>query len=153
MSILENTKYSQVMNNRTPSWEQQASSFGGSGNYDGLASNFAQVAVPVRSWEDESALWDNTPNYGVTTGTGSDFASKAGTEGGFMEGLTSTLGNRDLMSGLTGVGQLGLGLANYLQMKPMYEEQLKALKQNIDIQKDRYESKQRAGENFDNALR
>ena len=151
------------MNNRTPSWEQQASSFGGSGNYDGLASNFAQVAVPVRSWEDESALWDNTPDYDVTTGTGSNFASKAGTESGFaskagtesgfMEGLTSTLGNRDLMSGLTGVGQLGLGLANYLQMKPMYEEQLKALKQNRGIQKDRYESRQRAKENFENAWR
>lgn len=42
----------------------------------------------------------------------------------------SLVGNKDFMAGAMGLGQLGLGLANYLSMKPVYKEQLKGLKQN-----------------------
>jgi hypothetical protein len=41
-----------------------------------------------------------------------------------------TLTNKGFVSGALGLGQLGLGLASYLQQKPVMEEQLKGLKQN-----------------------
>ena len=56
------------------------------------------------------------------------------TEGtSWWEDTKSGLGNKDFMSGAMGLGQLGLGLANYLSMKPVYEEQLKGLKQNREF--------------------
>lgn len=47
-------------------------------------------------------------------------------EGG--SGLLGGLSNRNLMSGVKGLGNLGLGLASYFQMAPMYEQQLKSMK-------------------------
>jgi len=45
-------------------------------------------------------------------------------------GMFDFLGDEGFMSGALGVGELGLGLANYFAMKPLYKEQLKGLKQN-----------------------
>lgn len=53
-----------------------------------------------------------------------------GAESSLWDDAKGLLSNENFMTGALGVGQLGLGLANYLQMKPLYEEQLKGLKQN-----------------------
>lgn len=155
MSIIN--KYSRVMNNDTPSWESQSKLFDNSNDFgasSGLAgsaytNNFSNVmnSNPTRSWENESALWSNNPNYNATTGT-SNFAPNTSPDGGFLGSVTGVLGNRDLMSGLMGAGQLGLGLANYFQTKPLYEEQLKALEQNRDIQKERFNRHKRSADAF-----
>ena len=66
-------------------------------------------------------------------GLGTDVASlrdSAGLETSLWDDTKGLLSNENFMTGALGVGQLGLGLANYLQMKPLYEEQLKGLKQN-----------------------
>lgn len=62
------------------------------------------------------------------------------------------LSNKNFMSGLTGVGQLGLGLAQYMAMKPMYEEQLKGLKQNRQFAAEDQARRNRTATNFDKAL-
>ena len=49
---------------------------------------------------------------------------------GLWDQTKGLLSDKNFMSGLQGVGTLGLGLANYMTMKPVYEEQLKGLKQN-----------------------
>lgn len=61
-------------------------------------------------------------------GLGTDMAglNKAA---GLSGGSTDWFGASGVMGGLTGIGQLGLGLANYFQNKPILEEQLKSLKQ------------------------
>lgn len=69
-----------------------------------------------------------------------------------MGGITDTLSNRDLMTGIMGAGQLGLGLANYLSMKPVYEEQLKGLKQNRQFAQQDQARQDRTRKNFDQIL-
>ena len=78
---------------------------------NGLASSYAK---PVG---DEPSFLDR---FIGSVGTGENG------EGG--SGLLGGLSNKNLMSGVKGLGNLGLGLASYFQMKPMYEQQLKSMK-------------------------
>lgn len=93
----------------------------------GLAATYA----PATAAGDKS-LWDSFKGSFGSSGTGKD-----GTGG---TGIMGTLSDKNLMSGLQGVGTLGLGLADYMAMKPVYEEQLAGLKQN----------RQQAAENHQN---
>ena len=79
------------------------------------------------------AYTKNTPGLRkLITDTGYNFDIDPGTSSLWDE-TKSLVGNKDFMSGAMGLGQLGLGLANYLSMKPVYEEQLKGLKQNREF--------------------
>lgn len=71
----------------------------------------------------------------------------------WWESTKNILGNSDLMTGIAGAGQLGLGLANYMAMKPVYEEQLKSMQQNREIAKANYDQRQRQAQEFSNAAR
>ena len=76
------------------------------------------------------AYTKNTPDLRkLVTDTGYNFDTDPGTSSLWDE-TKSLVGNKDFMAGAMGLGQLGLGLANYLSMKPVYKEQLKGLKQN-----------------------
>lgn len=63
------------------------------------------------------------------------------TESGFWSGVGDTLSDTDLMDGVLGIGNLGLGLANYFTMKDVAEEQLKGLKQDRKIAEYNFETK------------
>jgi len=79
------------------------------------------------------AYTKNTPGLRkLITDTGYNFDIDPGTSS-LWDDTKSLVGNKDFMSGAMGLGQLGLGLANYLSMKPVYEEQLKGLKQNREF--------------------
>ena len=79
------------------------------------------------------AYTKNTPDLRkLITDTGYNFDKDPGTSSLWDE-TKSLVGNKDFMAGAMGLGQLGLGLANYLSMKPVYEEQLKGLKQNREF--------------------
>lgn len=179
MSILDrvrNRRYSDSMDQQVPSWEQQASQFGGTSNYgNGLASRLGNyrkaVSANVPSWQQQSDKFDwneavdyyngqgysspvaessayqqmlnnpsqNSWNEATNYYNSQDFGGAPADDGGLLSGAKDLMSNRDFMSGAMGLGQLGLGLANYFQQKPLYEEQLKGLRQNRDIQKDRYQ--------------
>lgn len=57
-----------------------------------------------------------------------DLPGASTTSGDWWGETRKLLGDKDFMSGALGLGQLGLGLANYFQMQPMYEQQLKSMK-------------------------
>lgn len=58
---------------------------------------------------------------------------------GIMGSVTKGLQNEGLMKGIVGAGSLAIGLASYLDQKNMLNQQLKALKQNTRINKERYD--------------
>lgn len=51
-----------------------------------------------------------------------------GDSGSWFNSAKNLVGDKDFMSGALGLGNLGLGLANYFQMAPVYEQQLKSMK-------------------------
>ena len=83
------------------------------------------------------AYTKNTPGLRkLITDTGYNFDIDPGTDLGtssLWDETKSLVSNKDFMLGAKSLGQLGLGLANYLSMKPVYEEQLKGLKQNREF--------------------
>lgn len=89
--------------------------------------------------------------YGDSTANQSNLPQLDGKS--WWDNAKDTLSNRDLMTGIAGAGQLGLGLANYMAMKPVYEEQLKSMQQNREIAKANYDQRQRQAQEFSNAAR
>ena len=79
--------------------------------------------------------------------------SKLGGGKSFWDSTKEVLKDNNIMRNIAGIGNLGLGLANYFAMKPMYEAQLKGLKQNIAFAKQDQERRNRIASNFDRALR
>lgn len=90
----------------------------------------------------------NLTNEALASNTNLD----VGADGSFFGGIKGGLQNKDLMSGITGMGQLGLGLANYFTMKPVYDEQLKGLKQNRQFAQADQARRDTTRANFDKAL-
>jgi len=143
----------------TQSYQDMLSQFNSNSNYGasttgapstGLAANTYDSMVPEfnanNNYSDAGAgLTGNSYNYQATV------PGAPAEQGGFMEGIKDGLGNEALMGGIMGAGQLGLGLANYLSMKPVYEEQLAGLKQNRQFAADDQARQQRTRTNFDNA--
>lgn len=90
--------------------------------------NFNVVSNPnLNSWENALHKFDTVDTKGFTSG--SDIAAPSG----FLSGLKSTLGDRDLMSGIVGgAGLVMEGLAAYQNHKLM-KEQLKDMKYNRSV--------------------
>ena len=81
-------------------------------------------------------------------GTSSTFDPTKGFTPG--TGIYGTITNAPLMQGLTGLGNLGLGLASYFQQKPLLEAQKNALNQNIAFAKQDQDQKRRIQESARN---
>lgn len=96
----------------------------------GLASLYGQEARKKLLSNVENSY---TPNW--NTDLNQFTASTGGADPGVMDTITSKLGDKDFMAGALGIGQLGLGLANYFQQKPLLEAQLDAYKQNTAFMK------------------
>lgn len=64
--------------------------------------------------------------------------------GDMWKGTKGLLSDKDFMAGVTGAGQLALGLANYLEMKPLLQEQLGTLRQNRQIAQERWANQKAA---------
>lgn len=68
------------------------------------------------------------------------------------EGLAGFLGNAKLMSTLTGLGSLGLGVANYFQNRGLLDKQKEGLAQNIAFAKedqDRQRTNRQSAANYE----
>lgn len=80
----------------------------------GLASRYSG-GVPGAPTTENSTSWLDS------------FIGKRGTgvDGAGGTGVLGTLSDSNFMKGALGLGQLGLGLASYVQQKPLLEEQLK----------------------------
>ena len=98
--------------------------------------------------------WGFRPNLSETVQSAvNPGTSKLGGGKSFWDGTKEVLKDNNIMRNIAGIGSLGLGLANYFAMKPMYEAQLKGLKQNIAFAKQDQERRNRTASNFDRALR
>ena len=97
------------------------------GSWNGYS--YQPSASERSSWVANSGNYTPGMNLPSIAGAGVDPA-KPDDGSSWWDSTKDVLGNKDLMSGIQGMGQLGLGLASYLQMKPLYEEQLAGLKQN-----------------------
>lgn len=98
----------------------------------------------------------NRPTDMVSTSTS---LPAIGDGGSFMDGMGDFLGDakgllsdKDFMSGMTSVGEFGLGLANYFAQKPVLDAQLNALKQNTRFAAEDQARRDRTAANFDRAL-
>ena len=120
-------------------------------NY-GLASSMAKPATGLNISSTSFApkvgvntnVVEDTPWYGSIT----KFLGNGKIEEG--KGLLGAVSNPYLMQGITGLGSLGLGLANYFQQKPLLEAQKNALNQNIAFAK---EDQARQRKNYESAAR
>lgn len=95
-----------------------------------------------------------TPSTAVAPmvpGVQPEFTSPA-SGGSLWDSTKGVLGNESFMKGAMGVGQLGLGLAQYFQNKPILEEQLKGLKQNRQFAAADQQRRDTTAANFDRAL-
>lgn len=134
-------------------WNMLAKQNKGFGSYgsDMLTSSLSKPTGLAES--SFSQVMNNNPaGYGEAN-------SYFGNQGFGESGGTSLLGDtknllsdRSFMSGLAGVGQLGLGLAQYLSMKPVYKEQLAGLKQNRQFAAEDQARRDRTAANFDKVL-
>ena len=69
-----------------------------------------------------------TPQYGDYTNSGYDLSGNTTSNDG---GLFSSLSGRDMMDGLMGAGQLGLGLFNFLENRKFNDARIKGLNEQI----------------------
>jgi hypothetical protein len=113
----------------------------------GLASTLTNTASPTYDWKldpmnqewmskigmDSSGTINGKP-YTFEGNVGSSIDGVS-THPSFWDSTKELLGDKNFMSGALGLGQLGLGLASYLQQKPILDAQLKAYKQNTAFAK------------------
>lgn len=131
---------------------------GGSGNYQvsSATPNYGYTSSLLKGYDpltlNRLAQSTQVQTAPMLPGIDPTYTQEPGADGSFWGGLKNTVGDEGFMKGAMGIGQLGLGLANYFTMKPVYEEQLKGLKQNRQFAQADQARRDTTRANFDKAL-
>ncbi len=94
------------------------------GQYNNVLDNDASL---VRRGTELGNSYGDQSGYMDSLGYGN-----IGVDGGGEGGLFSSLTGTDIIDGISGFGQLGLGLFNYLDNKPVKKAQIRGLNEQID---------------------